>query len=112
MRVSQQPLARSWVELRTKRESLLRVLDEDANLGGHTAAARPHVKDWHHPFKGRQKTNNRTFSEFRSEPRMEYFPLVLLLKEQTESSLKLVEVFSRILVPTLDKTERLRHLAL
>jgi len=60
-------LATSWIELRTKRESLLQVLDEDANFGGHPAAGRPHGKDWHCSFKGRQKTENSTFSEFCGE---------------------------------------------
>src|SRR5712672_2692154 len=60
-------LAGSWIELRTERKSLLQVLDENANFGGHPAAGRPHCKDWHCPFKWRQKTDDSTFSEFRGE---------------------------------------------
>jgi hypothetical protein len=60
-------LAGLWIELGTERESLLQVLDEDANFGGHTAAGRPHCKDWHGSFEGSQKTYNSTFSEFCGE---------------------------------------------
>jgi hypothetical protein len=45
-------LARSWIELRTKRESLLQALEEDANFGGHPVAGRPH-------FSGFRATVNR-----------------------------------------------------
>ena len=60
-------LVRSWIELETKRESLLQVLDEDANFGGHLTARRPHGKDWHCSFKRSEKTYNCTLSEFCSE---------------------------------------------
>src|SRR5882762_11592664 len=57
----------SWIELRTKRESLLQVLDEDANFRGQPAAGRPYGKDWHCSLKGIQKTDDGTFSEFCGE---------------------------------------------
>ena len=57
-------LAGSWVELGTERESLLQVLDENANFGGQAAAGRPYGKDRHCSFKGSQKTDDGTFSEF------------------------------------------------
>ena len=60
-------LAGSWVELGTERESLLQVLDENANSGGHPAAGRPYGKDWHCSLKGSQKTEDGTFSEFCGE---------------------------------------------
>ena len=60
-------LAGSWVELGTERESLLQVLDENANFGGQSAAGRPHGKDWHSSLKGCQKTDYGTFSEFCGE---------------------------------------------
>jgi len=59
--------ARPWIELRTKRERLLQVLDEDANFGGHPATGGPHGKDWHCSFKRSEKTYNSTFSEFCGE---------------------------------------------
>jgi hypothetical protein len=55
------------IELKTKRESFLQVLDEDANLGGHPAARGPDGKDRHGSFKRSEKTFNRAFSEFCSE---------------------------------------------
>jgi len=60
-------LARSWIELKAKREGLLQVLNEDANFGGHPAARRPHSKDGYCSFKRSEKTYNCTFSEFCSE---------------------------------------------
>src|SRR5712664_491524 len=60
-------LAGSWVELGTERESLLQVLDENANFGGHPAAGRPYGKDWHCSLKLSQKTDDGTFSEFCGE---------------------------------------------
>jgi len=39
-------LAGSWIELRTKHESLLKVLDENADFGGHPAACRAHPKNY------------------------------------------------------------------
>jgi len=60
-------LARSWIELETKRESLLHVLDEDANFGRHPAARGPHGKDGYCSFKRSEKTHNCIFSEFSSE---------------------------------------------
>src|SRR5580693_5468342 len=60
-------LAGSWVELGTQRESLLQVLDENADFGGQPAAGRPYGKDWHRPLKGGQKADDGTFSEFRGE---------------------------------------------
>ena len=60
-------LAGSWIELGTERESLLQVLDENANFGGQSAAGRPYGKDRHSSFEGSQKTYNGTFSEFRGE---------------------------------------------
>jgi hypothetical protein len=45
-------LAESWVELGTERESLLQVLDENANFGGQPAAGRPYGEDWHGSLKG------------------------------------------------------------
>jgi hypothetical protein len=45
-------LAGSRIELRTKHESLLKVLDENAHFGGHPAACRPHRKNWHCSLKG------------------------------------------------------------
>ena len=60
-------LAGSRVELGTKRESLLQVLDENANFGGQPAAGRPYGKDWHRPLKLGQKTDDGPFSEFCSE---------------------------------------------
>src|SRR5260370_29679954 len=60
-------LARSWIELGTKRESFLQVLGEDANFGGHPATGRPHGEDWHCSLKGCQKTDDGTFSEFCGE---------------------------------------------
>src|ERR1700726_4622716 len=58
---------RPRIELGTQRESLLQVLDEDAYFGGQPAAGRPNRKDRHSSFEGSQKTQNRTFSEFRGE---------------------------------------------
>src|SRR6201996_9608964 len=58
---------RSRIELGTKRESLLQVLDEDANLGGHPATGRTHGKDRHRPLKGCQKPQNCTFSQLCGE---------------------------------------------
>jgi hypothetical protein len=55
------PLARSPVELGTERESLLQVLDENANFGGQ-AAGRPYGKDGHGSLKRSQKTDDRAFS--------------------------------------------------
>jgi hypothetical protein len=55
------------VELGTERESLLQVLDENADFGGQPAAGKPYGRDWHCSFKGSQKTDNCTFSEFRGE---------------------------------------------
>jgi hypothetical protein len=50
--------------------------------------------------------------ETRLCPRIDYFPLVFLLKgTNRKGPLKLIEGFFRILVPALDKTERSRHLA-
>jgi hypothetical protein len=60
-------LAGSWVELGTERESLLQVLDENANFGGQPAAGRPYGEDWHGSLKGSQKTDDGTFSEFCGE---------------------------------------------
>ena len=60
-------LAGSWVELGTKRESLLQVLDENANFGGQPAAGRPYGKDWHCSLKGGQETDDTAFSEFCGE---------------------------------------------
>jgi len=60
-------LAGSWGELGTERESLLQVLDENANFGGQAAAGRPYGKDRHCSFKGSQKTDDGTFSEFCGE---------------------------------------------
>jgi len=60
-------LAWSWIELGTERESLLQVLDENANFGGQSAAGRPHGKDWHSSLKGCQKTDYGTFPEFCGE---------------------------------------------
>jgi hypothetical protein len=51
----------------TERESLLQVLDENANFGGQPAAGRPYGKDWHGSFKGSQKTDDGTFSELCGE---------------------------------------------
>src|SRR5258708_597341 len=51
----------------TKRESLLEVLDENANFGGQRAAGRSHSKDWHCSLKGSQKTDDGPFSEFCGE---------------------------------------------
>jgi hypothetical protein len=51
-------LAGSWVELGTERESLLQVLDENANFGGQAAAGRPYGKDRHGSLKGSQKTDD------------------------------------------------------
>ena len=55
-------LAGPWVELRTKRESLLQVLDEDPNFSRHPTARRPHCKNWHRAFKRSQKTADSAFS--------------------------------------------------
>src|ERR1700675_4393401 len=55
------------IELRTERESLLQVLDEDAYFGGQPATGRPNRKDRHRSFKGSQKAYNSTFSEFCGE---------------------------------------------
>src|SRR3979490_601426 len=60
-------LARSWAELGTERESLLQVLDENTNLGGHPAAGTPPGKNWHCSLKLSQKTDDGTFSEFCGE---------------------------------------------
>ena len=60
-------LAGSWVELGTERESLLQVLDENANFGGQPAAGRPYGKDWHCSLKGGQETDDTAFSEFCGE---------------------------------------------
>ena len=43
------------------------MLDEDANLGGHPAAGRPHGKDWDRSLKRSEKAENGTFSEFCGE---------------------------------------------
>jgi hypothetical protein len=40
------------------------VLDENANFGRQPAAGRPNGNDWHCSFKGGQKTDDGTFSEF------------------------------------------------
>jgi hypothetical protein len=61
------PSARSWIELRAKRKRLFQVFDEDANLRRHPAAGGSHGKDRHSSFKGTQKTQNRTLSEFCGE---------------------------------------------
>src|ERR1700690_2326333 len=58
------PLARSWVELGTESESLLQVLGENTNLGGHAAAGTPHGKNWNYSLKLSQKTDDGTLSEF------------------------------------------------
>ena len=63
-RIRSSGLAGSRVELGTERESFLQVLDENPNFAGQPTAGRPYGKDWHCPLKGRQKTNNGTFSEF------------------------------------------------
>jgi len=55
------------IELGTERESLLQVLDEDANFGGEPATGRPYGKDWHRPLKLGQKPDDSTFSEFCGE---------------------------------------------
>ena len=60
-------LTRAWIELRTERERLLQMLDEDANFGGHPAAGRSYGKDWHGSLKGCQKPEDGTFSEFCGE---------------------------------------------
>ena len=60
-------LARSWVELGTECESLLQVLDENANFGRQPAAGRPYGKDWHCALKGCQKPDDGAFSEFCGE---------------------------------------------
>src|SRR6202521_1184336 len=60
-------LAGSWVELGTERESLLQVVDENANFGGQSAAGRPYGKDWHCSLKCSQKAKDGTFSEFGGE---------------------------------------------
>jgi hypothetical protein len=57
----------AWVELGTERESLLQVLDENADFGGQPAAGRPYGKDWHCALKGRRKPDDGTFSEFCGE---------------------------------------------
>src|SRR5882672_502553 len=57
-------LAGSWVELGTERESLLQVLDEDADFGGQPAAGRPYREDWHGSLKGSQETHDGAFSQF------------------------------------------------
>jgi hypothetical protein len=67
MRGSYTGLAGPWIELGTKRESLLQVLDEYTNFGGQPAAGRPHRKDWHGLLKGSEKTNDGAFSEFCGE---------------------------------------------
>jgi hypothetical protein len=59
--------AGSWVELGTERESLLQVLDENANFGRQPAAGRSYGKDWHCSLKISQKTDDGTFSEFCGE---------------------------------------------
>jgi hypothetical protein len=63
-RTSATVLAESWIELGTERESLLEVLNENANFGGQPATGRPYGKDRYCSVKGSQKTNDRTFSEF------------------------------------------------
>ena len=60
-------LAGSWIELGTERESLLQMLDENANFGGQPAAGGPYRKDWHCALKGSQKTDDSAFSEFCGE---------------------------------------------
>src|ERR1700676_4671933 len=40
------------IELGTERESLLQMLDEDADFRGQPAASRPNRKDRHRSFKG------------------------------------------------------------
>jgi hypothetical protein len=60
-------LAGSWVELGTERESLLQVLDENADFGGQPAAGRLYGKDGHCPLKRSQQTDDGTFSEFCGE---------------------------------------------
>ena len=57
-------LTGSWIELGTKLESLLQVLYENAHFGGQPAASRSDRKDWDWSFKGSQKTDDGTFSEF------------------------------------------------
>ena len=50
-------------------KSLLKVFDEDADFGGQTAAGRSNRKDRHDSFKGSEKTDDSTFSEFcREQP--------------------------------------------
>ena len=60
-------LAGACIELGTERESLLQVLDENANIGGQPAAGRPYGEDGHSSLKGSQKTDDGTFSEFCGE---------------------------------------------
>ena|SRR5436309_2813210 len=49
-------LAGPRIELGTERESLLQVLDEDADFGGQPAAGRSNRKDRHSSFERSQKT--------------------------------------------------------
>ena len=55
------------VELGTERESLLEMLDENADFGGQSAAGGPYRKDWHCSLEGGQEADDGTFSEFRGE---------------------------------------------
>jgi hypothetical protein len=57
-------LAGFWVELGTKREGPLQVLDENADFGGRPAAGRPYREDWPCSLKGSQETHDGTFPEF------------------------------------------------
>jgi hypothetical protein len=67
MNASAAILAGPRIELGTERESLLQVLDEDADFRGNPAACRPNGHDRHSSFEGSQKTDNSAFSEFCSE---------------------------------------------
>jgi hypothetical protein len=66
-RVSCRSLTGSQIELGTKVESLLKVLEEYPHFGGHPAPDRPHGKDWRCSLKGSQKTDDGTFPEFCGE---------------------------------------------
>ena len=66
-RIPSSGLTGSRVELGTERESLLQMLDENANFGGQPAAGGPYDKDWHGSLKGSQKTDDSAFSEFCGE---------------------------------------------
>jgi len=67
MNASAVVLAGPRIELRTERESLLQVLDEDAHFRGHPAACRPNGHDRHGSLKRRQQTKNGAFPQFRGE---------------------------------------------